>query len=348
MDDRWKTLIGVTVWGAKPFCELIGCTRGLTKKTLRHALAEMERHGLVPKEVRFGRGARGVRAHAVWRDAQADRVGVMYEWGLPRPHASDRRRTFLIGAGDRRGTFRSTPWRRPTPAGASPSGTAVFRKIQEAQRAQMAAEDGLGTRPLIGLAPAARAQVSTGNIYGKVIDESQAACRTATLSGPLGPDQRTRKESSAERGPRDAQAGGHALGLRGQQSGFAAKVARADAVWNLDGVNITDMTAVGASPSYFDYDAFEEIQITTSGNDIRQSTGGVGLNFVTKRGTNQFHGTIRGYFDARGPGARPTRPTNSRTPRRSSSRTTSSPSRTRRRTTTSSSRTTASTSAARS
>ncbi|MET0553753.1 MAG: hypothetical protein ABW221_11990, partial [Vicinamibacteria bacterium] len=38
------------------------------------------------------------------------------------------------------------------------------------------------------------------------------------------------------------------------------------------------------------------IQITTSGNDIRQSTGGVGLNFVTKRGTNQFHGTLRGYF----------------------------------------------------
>jgi hypothetical protein len=83
----------------------------------------------------------------------------------------------------------------------------------------------------------------------------------------------------------------------GQQSAFAAKgSARADAVWNLDGVNITDMAAIGASPTYFDYDAFEEIQITTSGNDIRQSTGGVGLNFVTKRGTNQFHGTLRGYF----------------------------------------------------
>jgi hypothetical protein len=83
----------------------------------------------------------------------------------------------------------------------------------------------------------------------------------------------------------------------GQQSGFAAKgSARADAVWNIDGVNVTDMVAIGASPTYFDYDAFEEIQITTSGNDIRQSTGGVGLNFVTKRGTNAFHGTLRGYF----------------------------------------------------
>src|SRR5262245_1099057 len=83
----------------------------------------------------------------------------------------------------------------------------------------------------------------------------------------------------------------------GQQSAFAAKGSlRADAVWNLDGVNVTDMAAIGASPTYFDYDAFEEIQISTSGNDIRQTTGGVGLNFVTKRGTNAFHGTARGYF----------------------------------------------------
>ena len=67
-------------------------------------------------------------------------------------------------------------------------------------------------------------------------------------------------------------------------------------MWNLDGVNITDMAAIGASPTYFDYDAFQEIQISTSGNDIRQPTGGVGLNFVTKRGTNQYHGTLRSYF----------------------------------------------------
>src|SRR5262249_44794482 len=83
----------------------------------------------------------------------------------------------------------------------------------------------------------------------------------------------------------------------GQQSGFRAKGAMTnDSVWNLDGVNITDMAAIGASPTYFDYDAFQEIQITTSGNDIKQPTGGVGLNFVTKRGTNTFHGNVHGYF----------------------------------------------------
>src|SRR5262245_20532855 len=83
----------------------------------------------------------------------------------------------------------------------------------------------------------------------------------------------------------------------GQQSSFVAKGARqGDAVWTMDGVPITDMATAGASPTYFDYDAFDEIQISTGGNDIKQSTGGVGLNFVVKRGTNQFRGTARGYF----------------------------------------------------
>jgi hypothetical protein len=83
----------------------------------------------------------------------------------------------------------------------------------------------------------------------------------------------------------------------GQQSSFVGKGARtADGTWNLDGVEITDMAAIGASPSYFDYDAFEEIQISTGGNDIKQRTGGIGLNFVVKRGTNQFRGQAKGFF----------------------------------------------------
>ena len=83
----------------------------------------------------------------------------------------------------------------------------------------------------------------------------------------------------------------------GQQSEFMGKgTRRFDASWTLDGVLITDMAATGASPTYFDYDAFEEIQISTAGHDIRQPTGGVGLNLVVKRGTNSWSGTGRGYF----------------------------------------------------
>jgi hypothetical protein len=87
----------------------------------------------------------------------------------------------------------------------------------------------------------------------------------------------------------------------GQQSAFVSKGGRqGDAVWTMDGIPITDMATNGASPTYFDYDAFDEIQISTGGNDIKQPTGGVGLNFVVKRGTNQFRGTARGYYTGEG------------------------------------------------
>lgn len=83
----------------------------------------------------------------------------------------------------------------------------------------------------------------------------------------------------------------------GQQSTLQSKGTRgADAVWTMDGVVITDMHAIGSSPTYFNYDNFEEIQVSTSGQNIRQSTGGIGLNFVVKRGTNQLKGGVRGFF----------------------------------------------------
>jgi hypothetical protein len=87
----------------------------------------------------------------------------------------------------------------------------------------------------------------------------------------------------------------------GQQSNFQSKGTRSqDAVWTMDGVVITDMSAVGASPTYYNYDNFEEIQVSTGGQDIKQPTGGIGLNFVVKRGTNRLRGGARGYFTSEG------------------------------------------------
>jgi hypothetical protein len=83
----------------------------------------------------------------------------------------------------------------------------------------------------------------------------------------------------------------------GQQSLFAAKGAQfTDTTWNLDGVNITDTTSYGGSSMYFDFDAFDEMSFSTGGNDVKNPTGGIGINFVTKRGTNSFHGSARGFF----------------------------------------------------
>jgi len=80
----------------------------------------------------------------------------------------------------------------------------------------------------------------------------------------------------------------------GQQSIYISKGApRADGTWNIDGVNITDMGATGSSPTYYDFDTFEEMQITTGGSDPRIQTSGVQMNMVTKRGTNDYSGSGR-------------------------------------------------------
>ncbi len=80
----------------------------------------------------------------------------------------------------------------------------------------------------------------------------------------------------------------------GQQSNYVSRGASiTNNKWSMDGVDITDMTATGASPIYYDFDMFEEMQITTGGADVTQQTGGVGINLVTKSGTDRFRGSGR-------------------------------------------------------
>src|SRR4029450_760057 len=61
------------------------------------------------------------------------------------------------------------------------------------------------------------------------------------------------------------------------------------------------MAALGASPAYYDFDAFEEMQVTTGGSDTTIATRGVVLNMGTKRcrnnkrGTNEWRGSGRYY-----------------------------------------------------
>ena len=100
--------------------------------------------------------------------------------------------------------------------------------------------------------------------------------------------------------------------------------------WTVDGVDITDMAATGASPVYYDFDMLQEMQVTTGGADASQQTGGVGINFVTKSGTNSSAAsgrystptTIRVEQRLRGTARRraPARASRSRTSRTSASR----------------------------
>src|SRR5262249_33187938 len=84
--------------------------------------------------------------------------------------------------------------------------------------------------------------------------------------------------------------------MSGQQSNYVSRGGNpTNNKWSLDGVDITDMSATGASPSYYDFDAFEEMTITTGGVDVTQQTGGVGINLVTKSGSDRFKGSSRFY-----------------------------------------------------
>ena len=82
----------------------------------------------------------------------------------------------------------------------------------------------------------------------------------------------------------------------GQQSSYVSRgTATTNNKWMVDGVDVTDQAATGASPVYFDFDTFEEMQVSTGGADASQQTGGVGINIVTKSGTDVLRGSAR-YF----------------------------------------------------
>jgi hypothetical protein len=84
--------------------------------------------------------------------------------------------------------------------------------------------------------------------------------------------------------------------MSGQQSNYISRGGNTfNNKWSLDGVDITDMNATGASPTYYDFDAFQEMTINTGGVDVSQQTGGVGINLVTKSGTDKFKGSGRVY-----------------------------------------------------
>jgi hypothetical protein len=85
----------------------------------------------------------------------------------------------------------------------------------------------------------------------------------------------------------------------GQQSGFIGKGdttgARysgnqgANNIWSVDGIDITDPAALGGSALYYDFDMFEELNVTTGGAaDVTVQTGGIALNMVTRRGGNKM------------------------------------------------------------
>ena len=84
----------------------------------------------------------------------------------------------------------------------------------------------------------------------------------------------------------------------GQQSAYLGHgVPDSDSSWRVDGANITDLSAIGAAPAYLNVNAYEEFQISYGANDITAQTGGVQINFVSKRAGNTFSGNFHMYVE---------------------------------------------------
>jgi uncharacterized protein YegL len=62
-------------------------------------------------------------------------------------------------------------------------------------------------------------------------------------------------------------------------------------VFAVDSLVITDQAALGSASGSYDFDSFEETQVTTGGAEANQPTAGVQVNAVTKRGTNEWRGS---------------------------------------------------------
>ncbi len=77
----------------------------------------------------------------------------------------------------------------------------------------------------------------------------------------------------------------------GQQSSYTGHgVGQGQSTWNVDGANITDPAAIGAAPAYLNMMGYEEFQVTIGAADIEYMTGGIHLNFISRRGGNKMSG----------------------------------------------------------
>jgi hypothetical protein len=82
----------------------------------------------------------------------------------------------------------------------------------------------------------------------------------------------------------------------GQQVGLESRGTTADVQWNLEGGSITDLSS-NSSPSYFNFDSFEQIQVTNGGGDVSVQSSGLFINLITKSGSNVFKGSAVGTFE---------------------------------------------------
>jgi Carboxypeptidase regulatory-like domain/TonB-dependent Receptor Plug Domain len=89
--------------------------------------------------------------------------------------------------------------------------------------------------------------------------------------------------------------GGNAPDVGGNQGGLQRSMSargtpNSQNTQMLNGVNVNDPSAQGYSMNYYIPSAFQNVEVSSSAEDIAVGTGGVFINMVTKSGTNVFAG----------------------------------------------------------
>jgi hypothetical protein len=82
----------------------------------------------------------------------------------------------------------------------------------------------------------------------------------------------------------------------GQQVSLTSRGTGANVQWNLEGGSITDLSS-NSSPTYFNFDSFDQISVTNGGGDVTVQSSGLSINLVTKSGSNVFKGSAVGTFE---------------------------------------------------
>jgi outer membrane receptor protein involved in Fe transport len=88
----------------------------------------------------------------------------------------------------------------------------------------------------------------------------------------------------------------------GSEGGLQAVFSSKGTTWHqntysVNGVVTTDPAATGATMYYFDYDSFEEVQVSTGSHAAEIATPGVYLNVVIKSGGDTFAGGASYYYE---------------------------------------------------
>jgi hypothetical protein len=88
----------------------------------------------------------------------------------------------------------------------------------------------------------------------------------------------------------------------GSQGGLQAVFSAFGSTWHqntyaLNGVNVTDPAASGAAGFYYDYDSFQETQVSTAQHSAEIGTPGVYYNIIVKSGADKYQGGSAYYFE---------------------------------------------------